>query len=345
MTDKSINIAKLLYAAYPHADLLPIDPVNDCCDLDTLWAKVTEYDVGDSLFRFMVVEIVEGGESTLAGAVRVMARARDDVQAVLQALLAAQNPTLQHLYEVRATEYNGLQEYAQSKLLVAENTVDAIQAAREFFEHWYDDEEEPEDHRTNDPDVFEFDGGSIRLVIKSIHKITLREWIREQLGFHGIDPVLDQWMLTGSSIGEDRLLNACKTLTSYTSDLLYQLDNQVNLDEIDQLRQAKAAIGDYESQNTSEGSRLIELMLKELSSEHPKATIPVHLLGEHGKLWIRPQGYGDACSEEGQGFPIALELWQGRLRLVVFSEINNEEPQILDLEKARESNRSDNSHA
>ncbi len=67
----------------------------------------------------------------------------------------------------------------------------------------------------------------------------------------------------------------------------------------------------------------------------------MHLLCEHGKLWIRPSGYGDACSEDGQGFPIALELWQGRLRLVVFDDINNEEPQIIDLENAREDHHSD----
>ena len=34
----------------------------------------------------MVVEIVEGGESTLAGAIRVLDRAKVDVEAVLQAL-------------------------------------------------------------------------------------------------------------------------------------------------------------------------------------------------------------------------------------------------------------------
>ena len=108
MSDQTI--AKLLYAAYPDADLLPINPAKDCRDLDTLLAKVTEEDIGDSLFRFMVIEMVEGGQGTLAGAIRVMARAREDVQAVLQALYAAQNSQTQHLYEARSTEYNGCQE-------------------------------------------------------------------------------------------------------------------------------------------------------------------------------------------------------------------------------------------
>jgi hypothetical protein len=84
-----INIARTIYDAYPHADLLPIDPEQDCRSLQTLLVKVTRENIGDSLFRFMVVEIVEGGESTLDGAIRVLEQARADVQVVLQALREA----------------------------------------------------------------------------------------------------------------------------------------------------------------------------------------------------------------------------------------------------------------
>ena len=83
---KQINIARIIYDAYPHSDLLSIDPEQDCRDLQKLFAKVTSENVGDSLFKFIVIEIVEGGESTLDGAIRVMQRARADVEAVLQAL-------------------------------------------------------------------------------------------------------------------------------------------------------------------------------------------------------------------------------------------------------------------
>jgi hypothetical protein len=85
-TQEKINIARVIYEAYPHSDLLPIDPGWDCCDLAALLERVTTHDIGDGLFRFMVVEIVEGGESTLAGAIRVMERAREDIEAVLHAL-------------------------------------------------------------------------------------------------------------------------------------------------------------------------------------------------------------------------------------------------------------------
>jgi len=88
-TKKEINIARVIYDAYPHADLLPINPEQDCRSLRDLLAKVTGENIGDGLFKFIVVEIVEGGESSLDGAVRVMERAREDVEAVLQALRAS----------------------------------------------------------------------------------------------------------------------------------------------------------------------------------------------------------------------------------------------------------------
>lgn len=134
-----INIARLIYDTYPHNDLLAIDPEQDCQDLKTLLAKVTTETIGDSLFRFIVVEIVEGGESNFDGAIRVMQRARDDIESVLQAL--------------------------QQK-----NTAPAV----------------------CDPEV--------------------------------------------------ELLEACKTLTSYTMDLLYRLDDQVDFSDIAEIQQAKKAI-------------------------------------------------------------------------------------------------------
>ena len=85
-TKEQINIARLVYDAYPHSDLLPVDPEQDCRSLESLLAKVTRDNIGDGLFRFIIVEIVEGGESTLDGAIRVLEQARADVEAVLGAL-------------------------------------------------------------------------------------------------------------------------------------------------------------------------------------------------------------------------------------------------------------------
>ena len=85
-TEEEINIARIVYDAYPHSDLLPIDPEQDCRTLRSLLDRVTGENIGDGLFKFMVVEIVEGGEGTVTGAVRVLEQARADVEAVLQAL-------------------------------------------------------------------------------------------------------------------------------------------------------------------------------------------------------------------------------------------------------------------
>ena len=83
---EQINIARIVYDAYPHSDLLPIDAERDCRSLQSLLARVTGENIGDGLFSFMVVEIIEGGEGTLDGAIRVIKQAKADVDAILQAL-------------------------------------------------------------------------------------------------------------------------------------------------------------------------------------------------------------------------------------------------------------------
>jgi len=90
------------------------------------------------------------------------------------------------LYEVRATEYNGEQEYSQSKLLAAENIDRAWQIARDYFRQWYDDGDKLEEHDTDNPDEFEFIDGCIRLRIKGVQETTLDEWINTQVRLHSI---------------------------------------------------------------------------------------------------------------------------------------------------------------
>jgi hypothetical protein len=54
---------------------------------------------------------------------------------------------------------------------------------------------------------------------------------------------------------------------------------------------------------------------------------------------VYPQGYGDCGSDDGHGCPLFIELYQGQLRVVAFPNINNEEPQIIDLSGAKEDTR------
>lgn len=85
-----VNIARIVYDSYPDRHLLPLDPNRDTRSIHALFDAVTKKPIGDSLFQFIVIEIVEGGESTLDGAIRVVRRARDDLKAVLGALIRSQ---------------------------------------------------------------------------------------------------------------------------------------------------------------------------------------------------------------------------------------------------------------
>jgi len=149
------------------------------------------------------------------------------------------------LYEVQATEYNGEQEYSQSKLLAAENIDQAWQMARDYFRQWYDDGDEPEDHDSDNPDEFEFVCGCIRLRIKSVQETTLDEWIRTRIVLHSISELPDELMTTRITGSAADLLEACKVLTSYTMDLLYRLDDQINIGDVEEIQQAKDAIAKY----------------------------------------------------------------------------------------------------
>jgi len=58
-----------------------------------------------------------------------------------------------------------------------------------------------------------------------------------------------------------------------------------------------------------------------------------------GSLNIFPKGYGDFSSKDGHGQPIFIEFWEGRLRAVAWTNINEQDPVVIDLEAAKETNR------
>ena len=78
------------------------------------------------------------------------------------------------------------------------------------------------------------------------------------------------------------------------------------------------------------------ITLKEQCVDAQPDDIKVKLLSEGGQLWIQPDGYGEKCTADGYGCPVGMEIWQGRIRLIVFDNINSEDPLIIDLENARE---------
>ena len=82
--------------------------------------------------------------------------------------------------------------------------------------------------------------------------------------------------------------------------------------------------------------KIAECTIKEQCADSPPVEVKVNILSEGGKIWIGAKGYGEKCAADGEGSPIGIEIWQGRLRLIVFADINSEDPQIIDLEKAKE---------
>jgi hypothetical protein len=84
--------------------------------------------------------------------------------------------------------------------------------------------------------------------------------------------------------------------------------------------------------------REIEATLHDADSATARTQPVVVEIGKTA-ICLRLADYGDYGSADGHGVPILLERWQGRLRLIVWADINEQEPQIIDMEGAREDRR------
>ena len=154
----------------------------------------------------------------------------------------------------------------------------------------------------------------------------------------GAEIAINQPKKAKLSFLEAQLLEACRVITSYTTDLLYRMDDQVDISDVEEIQLAKSIIDRFEKLAKSD-SLSVESILSEQCCDSPKKKLSVKILSENGKLWVRPEGFGDKTSIDGKGWPIGLEIWEGRLRLIVFDNINTEDPQIIDMEKAKETAR------
>jgi len=65
-----------------------------------------------------------------------------------------------------------------------------------------------------------------------------------------------------------------------------------------------------------------------------KTKVQATVTFNNGSIVIKPEGYEVANGGE----PILIEVWEGKLRVVVWSDINKEDPtHIISLEGAKES--------
>lgn len=84
-----------------------------------------------------------------------------------------------------------------------------------------------------------------------------------------------------------------------------------------------------------------QVMLREVSDQRSKPDTIEFDCRESG-INICPNGYGDFSSDPGTGAPIFIERHEGKLRLIVWSDINAEEPtHVISLEGAKESRRTE----
>lgn len=91
----------------------------------------------------------------------------------------------------------------------------------------------------------------------------------------------------------------------------------------------------------NDASSVMKLKLRDVngSSEYRDIELEIESRG----IAIRPVGYGDKLSPDGQGSPVFIEFRNGIPMLVVWDDINSEEPShLITLERAIESNRREN---
>ncbi len=79
-----------------------------------------------------------------------------------------------------------------------------------------------------------------------------------------------------------------------------------------------------------------------LHDQNGEQSVCVEVAEEQCGLVIYPAGFGYFGCANGTAGPILLELYEGRLRLVVWDDINLEDPShIIDLQDARDDQRRD----
>lgn len=67
---------------------------------------------------------------------------------------------------------------------------------------------------------------------------------------------------------------------------------------------------------------------------------PEDLRKDNPTLWVEIPGIGDCCSEDGHGAAVLVERWDGEWRVVVWADINQEDPtHIVSLSGAAETKR------
>jgi len=84
--------------------------------------------------------------------------------------------------------------------------------------------------------------------------------------------------------------------------------------------------------------KILDLNLADADSES-LGSLLIRIVASDFAISVYPMAYGDFGSTDGHGCPLFIELYQGRLRVIAFPNINEQDPQIIDLDAAREDTR------
>jgi hypothetical protein len=84
--------------------------------------------------------------------------------------------------------------------------------------------------------------------------------------------------------------------------------------------------------------KVIKVKLHDATDE-TKPDLEAEIVITHSSISINAKGYGDGCSQDGHGTPIMIEQSGGDLRAILWTDINEQDPQIVSMEGARENKR------
>jgi len=78
----------------------------------------------------------------------------------------------------------------------------------------------------------------------------------------------------------------------------------------------------------------IDTTITDKDDSYPTKDVPLTVESVYDSILISAEGYGDKC---GGKEIVLVEIWQGELRVVIWGDVNQEDPtHIISLEQARE---------
>lgn len=113
-----------------------------------------------------------------------------------------------------------------------------------------------------------------------------------------------------------------------------------------QLRFRKRIVEEYLDNQTQNGWERMLLEIQEMDVFLPNKSVSfpepegvrVKIRLEDGFLDVLPHGYGELDATPGFGAPISIEMYKSELRVIVRPDINQDNPTVISLEGAKESN-------